>query len=91
MPLPPDYDQQRPLSVETALDQVAEQRLADGIVLGAALPKSQRVFATVGVDPQRHHNGVLGGLDPVKEQRQQVQLERSWPRFGTRTRRTTSR
>jgi len=69
-----DHGQDRRLRIEAALDQVVEQGLADGLVLGAALPEPERVLAAIGVDAEGGHDGVLGGLDAVDEEGQQIEL-----------------
>ena len=69
-----DDEQPRLLDGQSSLDEVAEQRVADGLVLGGALPESQRLLSTLGIDAQGDHHAVLGDLDPVKEHGHQIEL-----------------
>ena len=69
-----DHGQQRALGIEAPLDQVVEQRLAHGPVLGAAIPEPEWMLVTVGVDAERHHDPVLSDLDAIDEECHEIQL-----------------
>ena len=69
-----DDEQPRLLGVQAPLDQIAEQGVTHGLVLGAALPQTQWVLAPLGVDAQSDHDAVLGDQDAVDEDGQQVEL-----------------
>jgi len=68
------HEQPRLLWVQTPLDQVGEQGVADRLVLGAALPHTERLLATVSVHTQRDYHTVLGDQDPVDENGEQIDL-----------------
>jgi hypothetical protein len=48
--------------------------MADGLVLGGALPQSERMLAPISVDTQCHADAVVADLNPVDEQRHQIEL-----------------
>jgi hypothetical protein len=68
-------EQAADLGVETALDQVVEQRLHDGGVLGGALDHAEGVLVAGAVNADRGQQyKVFRDMDPVDLDHQQVQL-----------------
>src|SRR4029450_8460932 len=48
-----DDEQSADLRVEPALDQIVDQRLHDGGILGRRFDQGEWMFAAVGIDPER--------------------------------------
>jgi len=69
-----DHEQPGLLGVQAPVDEVGKQRVAHGLILGAALPQTQRLFAALGVHAQSNHDTVVGNQDAVDEDGQQVEL-----------------
>jgi len=69
-----DHEQTRLLNVQPSLDQVAEQRVADRLVLRGAFPEAKGMLATIRIDAQANDDTVLGDLDAIDEHSHQVQL-----------------
>ncbi len=69
-----DDHQDRPGGVQATLAQPSEQLAGQGGVLGGALHQRQRMLGAVQVDAEGDHAGVLAEVDPVDQQRHQVQV-----------------
>jgi hypothetical protein len=52
----------------------------DSLGLGAAFPEPKRVLVAASIDAEGDHDRVLGGLDTVDEERQQITEPRSRPK-----------
>src|SRR5581483_3475968 len=66
-----DHAQHALAEVKAAGDEVREQRLGDGRVLGRAVPQPERQLDAVGRDPERDHAAAALQLDPVQHQHRQ--------------------
>ena len=61
-----DHEQDPLGRVETALDEIAQERGRDGGVLGASFPEPERDLDAVGGDPERDDVGAALEVDPVE-------------------------
>jgi hypothetical protein len=60
-----DHAQHATVDLQSALEQIVEQRGAQRGVLGRAQPQAQHHFAPVGEDSQRYYHGAMSDLNPV--------------------------
>ena len=67
-----EHEQPRLLNVQPSLDQVAEQHVADRLVLRGAFPQAKGMLAAIRIDAQGNDNTVLGDLDAIHEDSHQV-------------------
>jgi hypothetical protein len=61
--------------IEPALDQIVDQRLHDGGILGRPFDQGERMFAALGIDPERgDQHQIAADVQAVDLDHQQVQL-----------------
>ena len=71
---PIEYEQIILRWVEAPADEVVQESLAHGQVLGGSLPEPQSVLLALGVYAHRYDLKVPREADPVNEQRYEVEL-----------------
>jgi hypothetical protein len=69
-----DDEQDRLLGIETAIDEVGEQRPRERRVLRRAFPEPERDLHAVGADPERDDVGALGDLQAVEHHHRQAHV-----------------
>ena len=71
---PVEHDQDRPGHIQAPVPQAGQQVGDDGGVLGGAFHHPEGMFGAVEADAQGHHTEVIGEVDPVDHDRDQVQV-----------------
>ena len=70
-----DDEQPADLGIKPALDQVVDERLHDGGVLGCSFDQGERMFVAVPIDAERgDQHQVVADVKPVDLDDQEVQL-----------------
>ena len=70
-----DDEQPADLGIEPAFDQVVDERLHDGGVLGGAFDKAKRMLVALSIDPERgHQDQVVADVQAVDLDDQKIQL-----------------
>jgi len=70
-----DDEQPADLWVEPAFDQIVDQRLYDGGILGCSFDQGERMFAAVCIDPERgDQHQIVADVQAVDLDHQKVQL-----------------
>src|SRR5579883_1550664 len=69
-----DHEQVAPFRAQSARHQVFQQRLHHRGVFRRALPHSQHVFLAAAGDAQRHHQHLLAEMNPVDQNRHQIEI-----------------
>ena len=67
-----DHKEARPVGIQPAIHEVAEQRLHDAAVLGVPFAQTQNLLSALAIDAQRDEHRVVAQDDPIDQHDRKV-------------------